>query len=161
MNDHRAKPGDLCMSDAMPWCQHFEYRTDLPLKDITHDKFFLPVRDNLRDGDAITLCRFAKVDKGTQEKLLEVVEVRVLKCEHEGVKLGQRGKIETFDHGDTAAAKPPKAPVEKYIPADGEVRWNPGKKEHEVFADGKAVFSSADKAEAQAVARGDKALEAA
>ena len=61
----------------------------------------------------------------------------------------------------TMDSKPTIVPVEPkpiYIKADGEVKWNPGKKEHEVLVDGAVVFSSADKAQALAVASGDRAM---
>lgn len=159
MNGNRAKAGDLCMSDAMPWCQHFEYRTDIALVDCIHHAFFLPVRGNLRDGDRVTLCRFGKIDKGSQSKLLEIAEVRVLTCKDKAVNIALVGDIVSFEHAH-AKLESEAIAAESYIQGDGTVVWNPGKKVHEVQVAGTVVFASADRDEAFAVARGDKVLAA-
>lgn len=79
MNELRAKPGDLCIADAMPFQQHHEYRCTHPIADVLHDKFFLPLRGQLYPGDAITICRFDKIDAQRRDaKLIEVATVRVV-----------------------------------------------------------------------------------
>lgn len=99
MNDLRAKPGDICMSDASPFQQHWEYRTVYPLAGILNDRFFLPLRDQLRAGDSVTICRYDTNDYNSREaQLLEVADVRVV-CsgrEHDVVKLHVRGEVESL-----------------------------------------------------------------
>lgn len=78
----RARPTDICMSDSMPFQQRWQYRTTMPLKDILHDRFFLPLRQNLRAGDEITLCRYDGVDQSHRSiSLLEIATVRVIRCD--------------------------------------------------------------------------------
>lgn len=77
----RARGADLCMSDAMPFQQHWEHRTTWPLADVLNDKYFLNVRDQLRAGDAITICRYDGRDANhTTVQLLEVASVRIIAC---------------------------------------------------------------------------------
>lgn len=159
MNENRAKAGNLCMSDAMPFCQHHTYRTGLALVDCLHNAFFLPVRGNLRDGDRITFCRFETIDKTSQEKLIEVAEVRVLSCEDKAVNIAIVGEIVSFEHARAELEAEPE-PDEKYVLGDGKVKYNSRTHRHEVIVDGEVVHVAADKDEAIAVARGDKALAA-
>lgn len=97
MNDYRARTQDLCMGEPSPFQQKWEYRTVYPLEDVINSRFFLPVRDTLRAGDSITLCRFDTNDFNSREaKLLEVADVRVV-CSgraHDVVELHVRGEIE-------------------------------------------------------------------
>lgn len=75
----RIKMTDICMSDSMPFQQHWEARTTWPLVEALTEEFFLPVRNMLRPGDAITLCRYDKNDPYHRDvKLLEVATVRVI-----------------------------------------------------------------------------------
>ena len=79
MNDLRVKPLDLCMSEAMPFQQHYELRTTHPIADVAHDQYFLPVRGQIYAGDQITICRFDKADATRREaKLLEVGVIRIV-----------------------------------------------------------------------------------
>ena len=61
---------------------------------------------------------------------------------------------------ETGFRPAPALEVPKFIRGDGEVKWNPGKKVHEVILNDAVVFASADKAEATAVALGNKSLAA-
>jgi hypothetical protein len=79
MNEHRACPPDLCIAEAMPFQQHHEYRTHLPIADVVHDQFFLPLRGQLYAGDSITICRFDRANAGRRDAVLvEVATVRVV-----------------------------------------------------------------------------------
>ena len=51
-------------------------------------------------------------------------------------------------------------PAQQFVSARGTVRWNPGKKLHQVLVDNKVVFESADKDAANEVALGNKELAA-
>lgn len=153
-NDHRAKQGDLCMSDAMPYQQHHEYRTTLPLSEVLHDKFFLSVSGNLRVGDNITICRYDRVDvQHRSSKLLEIADVRVAETGKEFVRLHIR-VVETIE---AKAEEPVKAShvVTAFVQGNGEAKWNVGKSAYDVKVDGKVVATVADKETAKSIARGD------
>lgn len=104
MSELRAKPSDLCMADAMPFNQHYEYRTTWPLSELLHDRFFLPVRDQLRAGDQITLCRFDSTDERSKQ-LVEIVAVRVKRAGrgHDTVPLHAIGRVEIVAEAGQAA----------------------------------------------------------
>lgn len=112
MNDHRARPADLCMSDAMPWQQHWEYRTTLPLADILHERFFLPVRTTLRPGDSVTFCRYDMQDVTHKRcRLLEIATARVVASgeKAEAVPLFVIGGIQRIEPEASEAPKAKKA----------------------------------------------------
>gem|GEM_PF-5809846 len=158
MSEHRAKPADLCMADAMPFQQHHEYRTTLAVETVLQPRFFLDVRSNLRAGDAITICRFR--DRSWQA-LIALAEVRVVAIGSDGVALHLRGQIETMptpaagDPSPDGGEAPAVAPRVRYAGAD----W---RAEHKGFGrwsvldgDGREVAGNLDKETAAAIVRGD------
>ena len=111
MSELRARPSDICMSDAMPFQQHWEYRTTWPIKDVLHDKFFLSLRAQLRAGDGINICRYDGADinhKGIS--LIEFATVRVIAsgAASEVVKVSLVGEIMVI--GDAV-----EGPAEMYV----------------------------------------------
>lgn len=107
MNDHRAKPSDLCMMDARPFMQGWCYRTTLPIRDVLHDQFFMPVGTMLRCGDSITIGRFTAYDG----EMIESADVSVLASGATGVRVALKGDIRTFD----LPAKPEPAPMTERV----------------------------------------------
>ena len=74
----RVKLQDFCMSDAMPFQQHHECRTEYPLEKVVNSKdFLLPVKMNLRVGDRVAICQYDKVDKEQSQGLVGVAYVRI------------------------------------------------------------------------------------
>lgn len=57
MTEYRAKPGNLCMAEAVPFGQRYNYHGDIPVKDMLHKQFFMPVRNHFRPGDTVRLVR--------------------------------------------------------------------------------------------------------
>ncbi len=108
MSDFRAKSGDLCMSDAMPWQQSWQYRTCLPIADVVNDDFFRSVQSMLRAGDSITVCQFDKFD-ARGAKLLAFVTVRVASSAPDAVKIVCVGDVVTVDYEDQKPASPSSA----------------------------------------------------
>jgi len=157
MAEHRAKSADLCMADAMPFQQHHEYRTTLPIADVLSDRFFLDARANLRVGDAITICRFA--DRAWRQ-LTEIADVRVASIGDDGVRLHLRGEIEAIPVAEAPAVPIPEplSPAERYAGPDwtathrGFGRWAV------LDATGREMAGNLDKETAVRVARGDLPL---
>lgn len=119
-NDLRVKPLDLCMSDAAPFCQHYECRTVNAIADVVHEHYFLPVRGQLYAGDEITICRFDKADATRREaKLLEVGTVRVVSsgANAKAVPLMLTGPIIKVEAHDNHRGDPPLADAEAPTPA--------------------------------------------
>jgi hypothetical protein len=93
----QAKSNDMCMGEAMPFQQHYEYRTTLPLADVIHDKFFLPMRTQLYPGDSITLCRVNTATGSRRDSVLsEIATVRVISSSQGAVPLALLS-LETID----------------------------------------------------------------
>lgn len=159
MSDYRAKAQDLCMADAMPFNQHFEYRTTLPLVEVIHDRFFLPVAGNLRAGDLINLVSFDRpVGPQHNGRVVEIATVRVVEKRADAVELFQVGEMAKVprtngkaDHTAEALA----TPRERYIPGDGKAVWNLGKRAYDVKVGNKIVATEPDGDKARAMARGD------
>lgn len=110
MTDLRAKPQDLCMSDASPFQQHYEYQTVARLPDVLNDQFFMPLRAQLYAGDEITLCRFDNLggDSRRKRKLLEIATVRVVSAGPDATAV----PLFVTTYSDLAAA-PAAAPAKK------------------------------------------------
>lgn len=161
MTEHRAKTPDLCMSDAMPFQQHFEYRTQLPLSEIINERFFLPCGASLRPGDRISLVRYdGPVTAHHMARVIEFAAVRVVAKSSKALELMPEGEITKVPKPEAEPASPAE-PREEYVKAQGEVRWNPGKRLHEVVVSGEAVCGTPDKDLALAIARGDEPIAAA
>ncbi|MCK1367622.1 hypothetical protein [Bradyrhizobium sp. 62] len=80
MSDLRARPLDVCMSDSMPFAQRWTCRTTWPLADVLNDEYFLNMRQTLRAGDMIRICRFDRIDSNEKDaRLLETCEVIIAK----------------------------------------------------------------------------------
>lgn len=79
MSDLRARPLDVCMSDSMPFAQRWTCRTTWPLADVLNDQYFLNMRQTLRAGDMIRICRFDRMDSNDKgARLLETCEVIIV-----------------------------------------------------------------------------------
>lgn len=142
MNDLRARATDICMADAMPFNQHWEYRTTWPLADVLHDQFFMPLRSQFRPGDSITLCRFDGANAAHKHiRLLEVATVRVISAgaDEKSVPLGVIGQVVVI--GD------PVDPVPQYTVERGQS----GK--HRIMQGDKLVQEFGSKQEADAELR--------
>jgi hypothetical protein len=75
----RARPLDVCMSDAMPFAQRWTCRTTWPLADVLNEQYFLNLRQILRAGDTIRISRFDRNDSNDRAtKLLETCEVIIV-----------------------------------------------------------------------------------
>ena len=95
-NRLRAGANEMAMAEAMPYQQHWEWRTTWPLGDIISDELFLNLNAQLYPGDSITLCRYDTLanDRHRGSRLLEIVTVRVVTSGKEAVKLHVCGDIE-------------------------------------------------------------------
>lgn len=79
MSDLRARPLDVCMSDAMPHSQRWACKTTFPLADVLNDEYFLNMRQSLRAGDTIRVSRFDRNDANDRDaKMLETCEIIVV-----------------------------------------------------------------------------------
>lgn len=102
MNELRANSVDLCMSEAMPFGQQWQYRTTWPLGEITHDQFFLGFRGQLHDGDQLRLIRF----ESKWEGVIEQLDVIVLASGREARAVVLAPISEHRIFGDEKAAQP-------------------------------------------------------
>ena len=88
---YRISPSQLCMSDAMPFQQHFEARVaGRDIKDVISDQLFLNVNSNLKVGDEIVLCGYADQ---TWQTLQQFARLRVTSVSREAIKLLQEGDV--------------------------------------------------------------------
>lgn len=84
----RIKQQNFCMSDAMPFQQHFEARTEEDIEAAMSDpEALLDVRSNLKVGDRIAICSYERVEKrgANADGLRGFGYVRVLDITKEGV----------------------------------------------------------------------------
>ncbi len=73
-SEHRARPTDLELVAG----NYHEYRTSLPIEDVLHDTFFLPLRGQLYPGDKICITQFDSMGEIRKRRLLAHAEVRVI-----------------------------------------------------------------------------------
>lgn len=155
MNDYRARAQDLCMNDAMPFQQQFQYRTTLPLRDIVHERFFLPLAPNLRPGDQI---RMVSYDRPSGGSVLEIVDVIVANKRPNAVVIVLLGDVRAIEPCQSMPKPMPTPPREKYAQGDAQAVWNVGKRAYDVKVGGKVVATEADQDKAKKMARGDVPL---
>lgn len=159
MNEYRARAQDLCMADAMPFHQHFEYRTTLPLAEVLHERFFLPVANNLRVGDQITLLSYDR-PQGPQHngRVLEIATARVVEKRADAIELFTVGEVAHVPRPGATEATQEAPPAERYIPGDGKAVWNLGKRAYDVKVGDRVLATEPDADKAKAMARGDMPL---
>ena len=127
------------------------------IKECFKEGFFNSMGGNLMAGDTVRMIeirqnRIISLCEGivlevTKNKTGYQVEFHALS---EAIKRFPQGKIKT----ETSAAAPPL----EFISGTGSVEWNLGKRAYIITADGKPVCEIENKAEAHAVARGDKPI---
>lgn len=128
------------------------------LEEVFKEGFFSTVRDRLLPGDMV------RIMEKKDERILSYCETLVLYKTEKMVYLQPISEVKRFDsfftHIDNMNKPKEPEPVqeEKYIPTDGVVKWNPGKKKYDVLVDGACVASVANKEEAQSIAKGESAL---
>lgn len=89
----RCRPDDVCMSDAMPFQQHWEVRTTYALKECINNSFLLDVRGRIRAGDIVRMCRYVN---DTWQEVVEIAEVSVLAVDNSGVDIVLTRDIATY-----------------------------------------------------------------
>jgi hypothetical protein len=107
MSDLRARPLDVCMSDSMPFAQRWTCRTTWPLADVLNDEYFLNMRQTLRAGDMIRICRFDRMDSNDKDtRLLETCEVIIVKsgAAATAVELAVVGQVVVLNEGEAKGA---------------------------------------------------------
>ena len=70
----RAFPGRLCMSEAVPWGQSFNYHSGHPLSVVLQPDYFVSVRNMLRPGDQI---RAVHVERNRVRAMIDLLVVEV------------------------------------------------------------------------------------
>jgi hypothetical protein len=162
--EHFCKLQDITCVSATPFQSHHEARTVLPLTDILNDRFFNNVRDNLRAGDQIAICRYDTVPGNHHAtRLVEFCVVRVTEKTVDGVKLFVVQPVVGIAADSPEVLQQAEASRERYIEGSGEVRWNPGRKCYELRCNGEVLITDIpreDKEQALAIARGDAPLPA-
>lgn len=155
----RAKVANFALSEQSPFCRTFCYWADHPLKEMLAEGYFLTVASSLMAGDRIKAVQITNNDP-RQGRVLAYAELQVVAVSTEERTIDVR-PLQIADFPEQKAPEPePEEKAPAFTPADGEVKWNPGKKRHEVVAMGSVVGWSKDKAEAEAMARGDVPLNA-
>lgn len=166
MTEQFCRLQDITCVSATPFQSHYEARTTLPLVDVLNERFFNHVRDNLRVGDEIAICRYDKIANNHNDtRLVEFCTVRVHEKHAGGVKLFVvQAPIDVAASYAEAGDDTIEGGAENYISGNGEVKWNPGRKCYELLCDGKVILTDIpreNKERAQQMARGDIPLPAA
>ncbi len=151
---------DLAMTDAMSFQQHFEHRTTLPIADITHKLYFMPVAANLRVGDRVSVVRYNKPpaqhhgDAGP--RMMETAEFRVASKSREAIDVVVvSGPDEIPDFSIAPEERPDTPSREEFIKGDGRAVYNRRDRSWEVMLGEEIVATMFDGDLAKAVARGD------
>ena len=98
MDNYRIARADMCMSDPMPFSQHWEARVTVPIDSIEDIGLALQAGfSSLRPGDLVNICSFDKLD---WRHLVETASYRIASCDH--------GKIEAVQVSETVKVRAPK-----------------------------------------------------
>lgn len=82
----RAKPTNLVLVNAAPFGSAYVYHDTVSLDVVLGDEFFLPVRNQLRPGDDLSLRRTGKGNDG-EVRVIEIAEIVVTDSSRSGVSL--------------------------------------------------------------------------
>jgi len=129
------------------------------IKECFKEGFFSPMGGNLMAGDMIRMIeiRQNRIISLCEGIILEVVKTKTgYQVEFHPLS----DKIKRFPRGKVIDETPPMEAPPVFISGTGSVEWNLGKRTYVITADGKPVCEIDNKAEAHAVARGDKPLPA-
>jgi hypothetical protein len=149
MTEHRAKGANLHKPADGQFGMNWAYEANhCPAEEIFAPGFFNAQRGNMRTGDSVRAIRI--VDGHVRE----VAEGIVLHVDAKDVIVA-KGFVVSFDPPETKETEGKEAKGEGFVQGSGEVKWNAGKKVHEVHVEGAVVFATKDKDLAQSVARGD------
>lgn len=87
----RLSPKNLCMSDAMPWQQHYEARiAGRDINDVLTPHLFIDVRANLKAGDEVMVCGYSDQ---TWKRLTQFVRLRIYAVSADGVEFMRDGEV--------------------------------------------------------------------
>lgn len=130
---------------------HWSYKCALhKIEECYKEGFFDQASGNLVPGDTVIILEMAKdVVTSTSSFMIVAKNGRTV------VARPLSMHITRFHMKREEEPTPEKEKREEFIKGSGEVKWNPGKKTHEVLINEKVVESFKNKDEAIAFARGD------
>lgn len=102
---------DMCMSDPMPFSQHWEARIPVPISSIDDmGRSLQAAYTSLKPSDLVHICSFERND---WTRLTEVASFRVVSCDN--------GKIETVQVSDTVKVPARKVASNAEVAAEYEI----------------------------------------
>lgn len=135
----KAKPSHLYKPEDGTSCRRYILTVDHAI-DAIPERFFDTLISNLLPGDEITVKQFDKVnDDMGKSMLLARQDFEVLGLDHAD------RRVLIIPRGDVVMLSLPEE-------SKPEIKWNAGKKMHQVVRGGDVLFESADKGEAKAFA---------
>ena len=147
------------MADAMPFQQHWEYRTTHRLAAVINDKFFLPLAGNLRVGDEITMVSYDRPPTSHHDgRVVEIATVRIVAKEADSIEVFSVGEIISVPRKAEKVATGTLDHTDQFVPGDARVVWNVGKRAFDIKIGDSVLATEPDKEKAEAIARGDLPL---
>lgn len=149
---YRLPRTDICMSESMPFNQHWEARVPLPIAKIDDIGLALhAVYASFRVGDLVNVCAF---ESRSWETLIEVASFRVHNLDNGRIKVLQIGETVKVPKTKTDARVKPGEPL-NVVPVNGTFEVRDGK--------GSTIETFVDRKQAEAFARrnGEPAAEKA
>jgi hypothetical protein len=102
---------EMCMSDPMPFAQHWEVRIPVPISSIDNMGQALQTGySSFRPGDLVNVCAF---ERNTWERLTEIASFRIVSCD--------ANKIEVVQVTETIKVPAKRAVTREEIAATHEV----------------------------------------
>lgn len=117
----RIRPQDITPTTQSPFMTRHAARVGTPLAELlAFDELFLSVRNNLRPGDSVDLCRYSSGD-WTSARILEFVTVLITQKGPNAVEFRQISPIFEIDAPKPELAPEPvkpQLPVLEVVPAE-------------------------------------------
>ena len=129
------------------------------IKECFTEGFFNPVGGNLMAGDTVRMMEIR------QNRIMAICDGIILEVKNDATGYNVEfhplsTKISNFPRPKVKKEKPKDEAPPEFILGTGLVEWNLGKRAYTIFANGKPVCEVENKAEAHAIARGDKPIPA-
>lgn len=109
--DYIIPRNDMCMSDAMPFSQHWEVRVPVPIEELNFNTALQACYAVLKSGDLINVCSFER-NGGDWKRLREVVSLRVVAVENRKIETCLVSEIVKIKENKDDPAHVSNAPLE-------------------------------------------------
>lgn len=159
MSRFKCLPRNLAMGDGVPHGRQWTYISAHPMPEMLGERYFLDQRTMFLPGDTLRVVEMRAEALNTPEnRVLSYIDLLVVRADRQGLELRPEHDIVQVPLRTDDPKAAAQWGTERYIGANGDVKWNPGRKHYEVFEGKTVVATTTDKDRAWQIAKGEAPL---